>query len=90
MGTIHKALHIRFLKPRNGGHMKKKAALIATAAIVLMIIIGYCYVIHNQVRFDGDRVCSKNPNRFYLNFQNIFTSVVDEFVSRRRLFGKGV
>lgn len=54
--------------------MKKKAALIATAAIVLMIIIGYCYVIHNQVRFDGDRVCSKNPNRFYLNFNLMNTA----------------
>jgi hypothetical protein len=48
--------------------MKKEVVLIATAAIVLMIIIGHCYVIHNQVRFDGDRVCSKNPDRFYLNF----------------------
>jgi len=54
--------------------MKKKVVLIATAAIALMIIIGHCYVIHNQVRFDGDRVCSKNPNRFYLNFNLMNTA----------------
>ena len=54
--------------------MKKKVVLIATAAITMMIVIGHCYVIHNQVRFDGDRVCSKNPNRFYLNFNLMNTT----------------
>ena len=46
----------------------RKEILIAAMAIVLMIIIGQYYIIYNQVKFDGDRVCSKNPNRFYLNF----------------------
>ncbi|WP_197027931.1 hypothetical protein [Butyrivibrio sp. WCE2006] len=47
---------------------RKKEILIAVIAIIMMIIIGQSYIIHNQARFDGDRVCSKNPNRFYLNF----------------------
>ena len=47
---------------------RKKEILIAVIAIIMMIIIGQSYIIHNQARFDGNRVCSKNPNRFYLNF----------------------
>ncbi len=47
---------------------KRKEILMAAIAIALMITIGQIYVIHNQVRFDGDRVCSKDPKRFYLNF----------------------
>ena len=50
------------------GMNRKKEILIAVIAIIMMIIIGQSYIIHNQARFDGDRVCSKNPNRFYLNF----------------------
>ncbi|WP_026670041.1 hypothetical protein [Butyrivibrio sp. AE3006] len=53
--------------------MKKKGFLIVSTAIVLMIIVLNCYIMQNQVRFDGDRVCSKNPNRFYLNFNMMNT-----------------
>ncbi len=53
--------------------MKKKGFLIVSTAIVLMIIVLNCYIMQNQDRFDGDRVCSKNPNRFYLNFNMMNT-----------------
>ncbi|WP_026495668.1 hypothetical protein [Butyrivibrio sp. WCD3002] len=48
--------------------MKKKEILIASISIALMIIILNCYFIHDRGRFDGERVYSKNPYRFYLNF----------------------
>ena len=48
--------------------VKKKEVLIALMAIGLMIIIGQMYLIRNQVIFDGDRVCSKNPGRYCLSF----------------------
>ena len=34
---------------------RKKEILIAVIAIIMMIIIGQSYIIHNQARFDGDR-----------------------------------
>ena len=34
---------------------RKKAILIAVFAIIMMVIIGQSYIIHNQARFDGDR-----------------------------------
>ncbi|SFC49736.1 hypothetical protein SAMN02910398_02409 [Butyrivibrio sp. YAB3001] len=37
---------------------RKKDILIAIIAIIMMIIIGQSYIIHNQARFDGTRVCS--------------------------------
>ena len=47
---------------------RKIVLLVIIAIVVLMITIGQYYIMHNQVKFDGDRVCSRNPKRFYLNF----------------------
>lgn len=58
--------------------MKRKNMLLAIIAIVVLLItIGPCCIMYNQVKFDGDRVCSRNPKRFYLNF-NLMNKVDSE------------
>ena len=43
------------------GMNRKKEILIAVIAIIMMIIIGQSYIIHNQARFDGD--CLPNMDK---------------------------
>ena len=57
--------------------VKKKEVLIALIAIGLMIIVGQIYLTRNQVIFDGDRVCSKDPGRCFLSFNLFFCVIVN-------------
>ncbi len=56
---------------------KRKRILLVILVVSLTIIIGRYYIMYNQVKFDGDRVCSKNPQRFYLNF-NLMNTIDSE------------
>ena len=47
---------------------KRKAIGVAILAVVLMVVIGQIYIARSQVKFDGSRVCSKDPWNYYLVF----------------------
>ena len=34
-----------------------------------MVFLGQTYILHQQVMFDGERVCNKASAKFYLNFR---------------------
>ena len=52
---------------------KRKEIWFAAIAIILMVLIGQTFIMHQQVKFDGDRVCSHDPLRYYLNFKTMNT-----------------
>ena len=53
--------------------LNRKEVWIAVIATVTMILLGQTFIMHQQVKFDGDRVCCSDPIRYYLNFKTMNT-----------------